>query len=632
MRILLIIPPMTQLNAPYAAVPCLAGFLRRRGLEVAQVDASLELALRLFSREGLSGIAGNLQNTSPSTQHFLDRRDDCLRTIEPVIHFLQGADPCLAYRIAGRQYLPEGPRFAALDQLDAALPEAPRGAGLLHLFGRMGTQDLARYLASLYLDDLADAIHDGVDPRFELSRYAEKLALNAVSFDPLRDALEAPPTFVDRLLEDLTAHLLSRHQPDLIGWTVPFPGNLYGALRMARKVRHLHPACRLAIGGGYINTELRELQEPRLFDYVDYVTLDDGEIPLLNLAECIESRRSENRLCRTFLRKENRVAFIHDPGTPEPRHAEKGGPDYAGLAEGRYLSLCELPNPMHRLWSEGRWNKLMLAHGCYWKKCAFCDTRLDYIRRYDPSSAACLVDQIESLMQQTGQSGFHFTDEAASPALLKALAEEIMRRDLSITWWGNIRFEKAFSTRLIHDLARSGCTAVTGGLETAGNRLLTKMNKGITIEESARILRDFVEAGILVHAYLMYGFPSQTTQETVDALETVRQLFQHGLVQSAYWHRFALTLHSPMAQKPSDFGIQIIPPPEKAFARNELAFVDSVKTDHDLLGKGLRKALYNYLHGVGLEEDVRCWFDARVPKTKRPKGFVARALRNRATG
>jgi len=623
---------MTQLNAPYAATPCLAGFLQRRGFDVAQADASLDLALRLFSLQGVREIAHEIRaaipssKRSPSIGFFLENQDAYEQTIEPTIRFLQGANASLAYRIAGRGFLPEGPRFDSLQQLEAAFPDAAPGAGLRHLFGALGTQDLARHLASLYVDDLADAIRDGIDPRFEFSRYGEKLAIGASSFDALHAGLEAPPTMIDRYLEELTAGLMAHHHPDLVGFTVPFPGNLYGALRMARKIRRLHPTCRILLGGGYVNTELRDLAEPRLFDYVDYVTLDDGERPLLCLAEHMERRRSIHRLCRTFLRQEGRVAFMNDSEIQDVRALEKGAPSWEGLDLKRYLSLCELPNRMHRLWSEGQWNKLMLAHGCYWKKCAFCDTTLDYICRYDAVPAAQLVDQMESIMRQTGQTGFHFTDEAASPTLLRGIAAELIRRKLAITWWGNIRFEKAFTPECIALLAQSGCVAVTGGLETVSDRLLTLMQKGISVGEGARTAHRFATAGILVHAYLMYGFPTQTERDTVDALELVRQLFACECIHSAFWHRFALTVHSPISQNPKAYGIRIVGPPPGVFARNELFFEDAAGCNHDLLGRGLRKALYNYMYGLGLEEDVRVWFDEQVPKPRIAPTKIARSL------
>jgi hypothetical protein len=286
-------------------------------------------------------------------------------------------------------------------------------------------------------------------------------------------------------------------------------------------------------------------------------------------------------------------------------------------------------NPMHRLWSDGRWNKLTVAHGCYWKKCSFCDVSLDYISRYETASASLLVDRIEQIIAETGQTGFHFVDEAAPPKILKALAEELIRRKVVISWWGNIRFEKTFTPELSRLLAKSGCIAMSGGLEVASNRLLDLMKKGVTVAQVAQVTKGFSDAGILVHAYLMYGFPTQTLQETVDALEYVRQLFEQGCIQSGFFHRFTCTVHSPVGKNPEEYGVELIPLPEISFAKNDIGFIDPAGVDHDELGQGLKKAIYNFMHGVGMDEDIRFWFEnmnINIPKPSISKKIIAKAL------
>ncbi len=599
---------------------------------------------------------GALEELPASLVNFLSQADRYLDTVDAAIRFLQGRDPTLAHRIAGRQYLPEGPRFAALGPPDAGGIEgeaaddgdgpgdggAPGPGGddaLVWAFGALGLAERAKHLASLYVDDLADVVRDGIDPRFALSRYGERLAAAAASFEPLRQALEGEPTLVDSMLDEIAAELWREHRPAVVGLTAPFPGNVYGALRLARAFKRGQPAPRVVFGGGYVNTELRELSEPRLFDYVDYVTLDDGERPLLALLEHLV--RGGGPLLRTFVREGGQVRWHSDPSLHDVPLRLAGTPTYAGLPLDRYVSLFEMLNPMHRLWSDGRWNKLTVAHGCYWKKCTFCDVTLDYIARYDPLAADELVDRMQRLIAETGQSGFHFVDEAAPPSGLRALSERLLARRLAVTWWGNIRFEKAFTPELVEQLAASGCVAVSGGLEVASDRLLGLINKGVTVAQVARVTRAFADAGVLVHAYLMYGFPTQTVQETVDSLELVRQLFAEGCVHSAFWHRFAATVHSPVGQRPELFGIRTAPPSARAFARNDVAFEDPTGVDHDWLGEGLRRALYNYMHGLGLDEDVRTWFPPRpgvarwrrraggVPAATVPADVVYRALRER---
>ncbi|MBT9518640.1 MAG: radical SAM protein [Methyloversatilis discipulorum] len=629
-RVLSVIPPMTQLNTPYPSTAYLTGFLRSRGVDAVQEDLALALVLDLLSRDGLVALREACealpQKKRPrAAASFAAQHARYAATMAPVLAFLQGRDPTLAHRIVSRGFLPEGPRFESLE----AYIDPDGGDPLAWAFGALGVQDRARHFATLYLNDVADAIREAVDPRFEFVRYAESLAQSQPSFDPLAQALAATPTLVDGALDRLTREALARHAPRVVLLSVPFPGAVYAAFRIAQTIRAVDPSIVTVLGGGFVNTELRELSEPRVFDFFDYVTLDAGERPLLALLDHLAGGRSRQRLVRTFLREREEgggaVKYVNfvEPDIP---FDEVGTPTWAGLPLDRYLSLLDMLNPMHRLWSDGRWNKLTVAHGCYWKKCSFCDVSLDYISRYDAASASTLVDRVEAIIAETGQTGFHLVDEAAPPKSLRAFAAELKRRDVSISWWGNIRFEKSFTPELCLELADSGCIAISGGLEVASDRLLQLMKKGVSVEQVARVTRGFADAGILVHAYLMYGFPTQTVQDTVDALEYVRQLFEHGCIQSGFFHRFACTVHSPVGMHPEDYGVQLLPLPPVTFAKNDVGFIDPVGTDHDAMGAALNKALYNYMHGIGLDEDVRAWFGGRVPKTRVPRHFIERAL------
>jgi hypothetical protein len=634
MKILSLIPPMTQLNTPYPSTAYLTGFLRSRGLQAVQEDLALALVLKLLSKEGLANIhkaceallAGKPQQDWPSSLYsFMDQYARYASTIDAVIRFLQGGDSTLAHRIGARGFLPEGPRFDSLE----AYADDEGADPLAWAFGALGAQDRARHIATLYLNDLADVIKHAVDSRFEFVRYAEKLAASQATFDPLAEALGQPHNLVDTTLEALTLAAIAQHQPTMVLVSVPFPGAVYAAFRIAQTIKKHHPNITLELGGGFVNTELRELSEPRVFDYFDYVTLDAGERPLLALIEHLQGKRSAQRLVRTFHRVDGSVQYTNFV-EPDIAFDDVGTPTWDGLPLSKYLSLLDMLNPMHRLWSDGRWNKLTVAHGCYWKKCSFCDVSLDYISRYDAASAETLVNRVEEIVAETGQTGFHLVDEAAPPKSLKAFSHELLQRNTSISWWGNVRFEKSFTPDLCNLMADSGCIAISGGLEVASDRLLKLMKKGVSVAQVARVTKAFSDAGILVHAYLMYGFPTQTVQDTVDSLEYVRQLFAAGCIQSGYFHRFTCTVHSPVGLNPADYGITLQALPvvasNRVFAKNDVQFDDPTGVDHDALGVALNKALYNYMHGIGLETNVRQWFEQRVPKTAVLKDFVESAL------
>ncbi len=622
-QVFLITPPFTQLNTPYPATAYIKGFLNTKSISATQADLGIEVILKLFSKDGLKDLFQSQNSCHPersrrattdNCKRILALQDEYIKTIDSVIAFLQGKNPTLALQICQEDYLPEASRFAQLEELDWA-------------FGTMGTQDKAKHLATLYLEDISDFIVECVDANFGFSRYAERLGRSANTFDELYSALQEEPTYIDEVLFSILKERIETIQPELFLISVPFPGNLYSAFRSAQLVRNHYPNIKIAMGGGFANTELRSLSDARVFAFFDYITLDDGELPVELLSSPDPSEGGEARTYkRTFLLENGKVVYKNNSLKPDYKQSEVGTPDYSDLLLDKYISVIEIVNPMHRMWSDGRWNKLTMAHGCYWGKCTFCDISLDYIKVYEPIAANLLCDRMEEMMAQTGQNGFHYVDEAAPPALMRALALEILRRKLSVTWWTNIRFEKSFTQDLCLLLKASGCIAVSGGLEVASDRLLQLIDKGVTVEQVAKVTRNFTEAGIMVHAYLMYGYPTQTVQETVDSLEMVRQLFEVGVLQSGFWHQFAMTAHSPVGMYPEKFGVVKETETIGTFANNDINYVDKTGIDHDKFSFGLKKSLFNFMHGICFDYELQEWFDFKIPKTKIHPDFIANAL------
>ncbi len=621
----LITPPFTQLNTPYPATAYLKGFLNTKGITSFQSDLGIEVTVKIFCKEGLENVfallnkdSALLANTSENIQRIFALQHCYIDTIDAVILFLQGKNDTLAHLISSRTFLPEASRFNQLDDLTWA-------------FGSMGTQDKAKHLATMYLEDLSDLIKDTIDPFFGFSRYAERLGRSANSFDELYETLQASFTFIDDLLLDILKARMDEIKPMLVCVSVPFPGNLYTAFRCAQYIKKHYPNTKIAMGGGFANTELRSLKDARVFEFFDFITLDDGEAPIENLIAFIEGKIPLENLKRTFLLLNNVVTYLNNKTCKDYKQGEVGPPDYSNFFLDQYIQAIEIINPMHSLWSNGRWNKLTMAHGCYWGKCTFCDVSLDYIKLYEPVAASILCDRIETLIAQTGETGFHFVDEAAPPALMRALALEILKRKLVISWWTNVRFEKSFTKDLCLLLNASGCIGVSGGLEVASERLLLLIQKGITVSQVAKVNRNFTEAGIMVHAYLMYGFPTQTAQETIDSLEMVRQLFKAGILQSAFWHQFAMTAHSPVGLNPEKFGVQKAKEVDITFADNDVEHVDPTGTNHAAFSYGLKKSLLNYMHNIGLDEPLNKWFDAaemgfKIPKTTITTDYIVTAL------
>ena len=615
--VFLITPPFTQLNTPYPATAYIKGFLNTKGIPSVQADLGIEVTLAMFNKEGLTKLFKAIRSKewelSPNCQRILALENNYVNTINQVILFLQGKLDTIAHLICSRTFLPEGDAFDQMDDLDWA-------------FGAMGKQDKAKHIATMYLEDLGNLIKETIDPYFGFSRYAESLGRSANSFDELYAALNTPPTFLDTILLDIFEKHIQKIQPKLVCISVPFPGNLYTSLRCGQWLKQHHPSIKVAMGGGFANTELRSLSDPRVFEFYDFITLDDGETPLELLIDHIDGKKEVHDLKRCFTLLNGVVTYINESIQPDYKQHQLGTPDYEGLLLDQYISVIELVNPMHSLWSDGRWNKLTMAHGCYWGKCTFCDISLDYIKTYEPATASLLADRMELMIAQTGQNGFHFVDEAAPPALMKALAIEIIKRKLVVSWWANVRFEKSFTQDLCFLLKASGCIAVSGGLEVASDRLLELIQKGITVAQVARVSKHFNDAGIMVHAYLMYGFPTQTVQETVDALEMVRQLFETGVLKSAFWHLFTMTAHSPVGLAPENYKVKKVSKTIGSFANNDIAHIDPSGANHEIFGYGLKKAILNYMHGACFEFPLQKWFDFKIPKTSIAPNYIQTQL------
>ncbi|MCX6331831.1 MAG: radical SAM protein, partial [Bacteroidetes bacterium] len=305
--IFLITPPFTQLNTPYPATAYLKGFFNTKKIPTVQSDLGIEVILALFNKQGLEKLfttieAKLLSNEialSSNSQRMLALKDTYINTIDHVVLFLQGQSNTLAHLICTRQFLPEASRFEPIDDTNWA-------------FGSMGKQDKAKYIATMYLEDLGDFIKETVDEHFGFSRYAESLGRSANSFDELYDLLQMPFTYLDEILIKIfDAHIL-QIQPKLVCISVPFPGNLYTSLRCGQWIKNKYPHIKVAMGGGFANTELRSLSDPRVFEFYDFITLDDGEAPLEILIEHIDGKKQQHELKRCFILLNGVVTYINN--------------------------------------------------------------------------------------------------------------------------------------------------------------------------------------------------------------------------------------------------------------------------------------------------------------------------------
>lgn len=604
MKILCIQPPFTQLNAPYPAVWYLDAFLKSRGEDSSARDLSIETARALFSGEGLRAAFQTARTALAGKEHpdaataariaaYLDQEGRYLAYADSILDFLSGKDPGFSYRLAVGAGLPSGMRTEALLGEQGGI--APQDAGML---------------ATAILNDLADFISYSLDPSFSVVRYAESLARSAPDFEPIlkaaRDSWVLSRIFSPILRSSLEP-LAQADEPLILALSAPFPGCLAGAARAAMEAKDVLGNRAITIlGGGYVSTELRETEDAEFFGLFDYVAYDGGYGALASIVDHVRNGHGKPYHTRWFEPRTGGVSGSISAACSEtPSAVTAGGraqvglaqvglaqaaetdyaatetkalasihPDYSGAPLADYLRVVDSPNPMHRLWNDTPWLKYRLAYGCYWRRCAFCDTQLDYIRRYLPSDLDRLMEAAGRAADASGLRGIHFVDEAMPPALVRAFASRNRERRLPFTFWGNARYDKAWTDGLCAAAAEGGLVAVSGGIEIATGRGLQIVDKGFTLTDLLRSLASFKRQGILTHGYLIYGFPGQDDQDIADSAEMVRALLAEGLLDSAFWHKFVLTRHSRMYESWERGEIPTLKPRQEAsrFALNDLRF------------------------------------------------------------
>ncbi len=676
--VVIIQPPLVQLNTPYPAGAYLSSFFKNHiekssGINsVRWIDLSNILFKKIFSHEGLEKIftasskrALNLasraekdgdDNTAFQLRRYISQRELWCKWIENILTIVS------AKKESGRELVHEFVR-------SAHVPRGLRMENYISSLNRDVGADDAEILASLALADIADYISVAYDENFSLVRYAESIATSTAEFSQAEEALSAPilNDFMIPALREYVQGILPR---TLFCISVPFPGNFAASLSCARWLKENFPESIIAFGGGYINTELRGISEKRFFNYADFISYDRGYGSFLHVFSKIKNTGFEKSKIFDG-EKFYRTKYLFDEKIVEPlsendsagsvsavsngvgsretdsRRTDSSGddslykkilcsenkitsvliPDYSDIDFSNYPRLADDVNPMHRIWNDGTWIKAYLAYGCYWHRCSFCDTTLEYVYGYCRTDSKKLYEGLYNQAKQKGVYGIHFVDEACPPAALEQFALCNARSSNSkanprLTFWGNIRFEKTFSRDLADLLAYGGMTAVSAGIEIATDTGLSNVNKGTGMEEIVSACCAFKEAGILIHSYMIFGFYSQTEQDLINSMETLRQLFDAGLLDSAFWHKFVLTKHSTVFkewQEGKHPNLKIIFP-EKTFAENDLRFEGENKSEK--YSYGLNAAVQEWMHGNGIKKKVQNWFNFKMPEPSIPKNFV----------
>ncbi len=692
MKTIIITPPVVQFNTPYPSGAYLKAYFTHpeggTSSDSRWYDLNIRLFYSVFSANGLRRLfelseknAVHLadeaeqngdEDTAFNLRRYVSQKENWIEWIDFITATLCSAGA----REKSHQFLfsPFAPRGSRMENFLSGLDREP-------------TVDDVRFLCTFALADLSDYITVAFDPQFSLVRYAESLAVDTRTFSEFEKQIDSPVMehFYKPVLENLFNNLelpaasggrafrssadasaasfasltnvssLSPvaasgaaptpkpkaqvlPMPVLVCISVPFAGTFLPALYTARFFKQkFGDSVFVCIGGGFVNTELREAKDPALAKYIDAISYDRGygsyKALLSTVVEYVETTVASLYKMRLFKKQGGKIEVTEPIWQDsefekyENQMTVKIIPDYSDIDFSTYPKMCDDRNAMHRIWTDGSWLKAYLAHGCYWHKCAFCDTSLDYVCGYKLTDISPLYEGLLKTALEKGVYGIHFVDEALPPVALKKFALLNARAGNPLYFWGNVRFEKSFTKDLAVFLSYCGLGGVSAGIESATGTGLESINKGTDITSIAHACCAFKESGILVHAYMIYGFWNDTPQSIIDSMETLRQFFAAGLLDSAFWHKFVLTRNSTVySQWEKDGTLDLVSGADisSAFARNNLHFKGEEKFNK--FGLPLDTALNSWMHGERLEQKIQKWFDFPVPSPTVPRDFIEKKI------
>lgn len=631
MNAVIIQPPLVQLNTAYPSGAYLKSFFKMQNVDARWYDLSIELFSEIFSTEGLSALFDATKKKALDLAAQAEQNGDDGTCME-LRRYVSGSSRWVKWISTITAILRDGNSTSGRELCHKFIfsPFAPRGMRMerfLEQLGREPCTDDARFLATMALADLADYITAVFDGEFSLVRYAEALTVNETSFAQIVKGIDSPvlTTFYEKVLDRTFANLQLPESDSaeklLVCISVPFAGTFMPALYTARYFKQkFGDRTYICLGGGFVNTELRDVQDKQAFQYVDAFSYDRGYGSYKALLETNLSPRADSPIYKLRFFNGNEIVPQKEVEKElqlfEDEMTQQVVPDFSDIDFSKYPRLLDDTNPMQRMWSDGSWLKAYLAHGCYWHKCDFCDVTLDYVAGYHQTKIENLYKGLYEQAKEKGVWGIHFVDEAMPPTAMSKFAQLNAAGENQFSFWGNVRFEKTFTYDLAAFLAYGGLIGVSAGIEIATGTGLDAIHKGTSLENIVAACCAFKEAGVLVHAYMIYGYWNQNDQDTINSMETLRQFYKAGLLDSSFWHKFVLTRHSRVYSEyqngmhpnlkpiePKDAGI---------FAKNGLHFEGERKSEK--FGEGLNQALQAWMHGEALNKKVGKWFDFKTPE------------------
>lgn len=505
LRTLLVHPPQFALYAPFLAIPTVTAFVREQGLHCDQWDLNLMVNRRFLSEDWLERCARRIKSRSDPTQ-----AAEILASYDKVV-----------------------------EDLPNALRELKRSENLHNdelLRWCFGTIDSAYAIMNAAYSPTA--VSYNLKMRYQMDRFADVEAA-------IRDESENP--YLELYREEFVPRILEGNY-DIVGIGMAFDEQLVPALSLAQVIKEQAPHIHV-VGGGTLLTKLSEPLKRlgTLFSPLDTAILFEGETPLVRLISHLSGEIERDEVPNLMFRADDGSGLVTTSNMSE-QFDELPPPDFEGFPLDDYL-LPDVIFPM------------LTTRGCYWKKCAFCTHHHSYGWHYRARNKQKLVNDIQSLRDRFGAKFFYFVDEAVPPSNLKKIGDYgRSEAGNGIHWFGDMRFEKPLADdAFCKDLSDGGCRVLIFGMESANQRVLDYMLKGVKVELMSDALKVMHRNNIFSIMMFFTGFPTENVQEARDSIDFIEE---HRPYVGAYAQgHFQLLEGSPVFVNPEKFGVTSLIPP-----------------------------------------------------------------------
>jgi radical SAM superfamily enzyme YgiQ (UPF0313 family) len=330
---------------------------------------------------------------------------------------------------------------------------------------------------------------------------------------------------------------LSHSDIDCIGISINGLSQIVPGLTFARMIKE-KTSIHVTIGGSHITREDEYIKNNKEFFklFADSISVGDGEISLTELLNYLEGKTTIDKVpSLIYLDKDDNI-------TANPLSSLPFNKVPTFSFDGMDMDKYFLPDKVL---------PIQAVQGCYYGKCAFCDYNVG--KKYSSKSPEQMVEEIKTLQKKYGVSHFYFIDSGLSPAFLDKFSKKLIEDKIKIHYFSNLRFEKQFTKKLLKQMHKSGMVVCQWGLESASERMLKLINKGITMDVVKRILKDASNVGLMNHVYVIAGLPTETVEDFDKTIEFLHKYKKY--IDTVAFHDFCFVKGSYIANNPEKFEI-----------------------------------------------------------------------------